>query len=109
MGAGEPFVSLRGLTVDFDTGKRIVRALHGIDMEVRRGEALGLVGESGCGKSVTWLAALGLLGRRAHIGVRGRVRHARPAAVCRCVGGRRARRWWRRRGGSCALSIRRRR
>ena len=58
-------VALRGLTADFDTGKRIVRALHGIDLEVRRGEALGLVGESGCGKSVTWLAALGLLGRRA--------------------------------------------
>ena len=46
-----PLVSLHGLTVDFDTGKRIVRALHGIDLEVRRGEALGLVGESGCGKS----------------------------------------------------------
>jgi len=61
-------VSLQGLTVDFDTGKRIVRALHGIDLEVRRGEALGLVGESGCGKSVTWLAALGLLGNRARIG-----------------------------------------
>jgi peptide/nickel transport system ATP-binding protein len=61
-------VSLRGLTVDFDTGKRIVRALHGIDLEVRRGEALGLVGESGCGKSITWLAALGLLGGRARIG-----------------------------------------
>ncbi|MBN9089292.1 MAG: ABC transporter ATP-binding protein [Reyranella sp.] len=61
-------VSLSGLTVDFDTGKRIVRALHGIDLEVRRGEALGLVGESGCGKSVTWLAALGLLGSRARVG-----------------------------------------
>jgi peptide/nickel transport system ATP-binding protein len=46
----------------------VVRALHGIDLEVRRGEALGLVGESGCGKSVTWLAALGLLGSRARIG-----------------------------------------
>ncbi|HSI02218.1 MAG TPA: ABC transporter ATP-binding protein [Reyranella sp.] len=68
MGTGEPLVSLRGLTVDFDTGKRIVRALHGIDLEVRRGEAVGLVGESGCGKSVTWLAALGLLGGRARVG-----------------------------------------
>ena len=64
----DALVALHGLTVDFDTGKRIVRALHGIDLEVRRGEALGLVGESGCGKSITWLAALGLLGGRARIG-----------------------------------------
>ena len=64
----EPLVAIRGLTVDFDTGKRVVRALHGIDLDVARGEAVGLVGESGCGKSVTWLAALGLLGKQAHIG-----------------------------------------
>ena len=54
----EPLVSLSRLTVDFDTGKRVVRALHGIDLDVGKGEAVGLVGESGCGKSVTWLAAL---------------------------------------------------
>src|SRR5260370_4731633 len=64
----ELLVSLKGLTVDFDTGKRAVRALHGIDLDVGKGEAVGLVGESGCGKSVTWLAALGLLGKSARIG-----------------------------------------
>src|SRR5262249_53570335 len=64
----EPLVALKGLTVDFDTGKRVVRALHGIDLEVAPGEAIGLVGESGCGKSVTWLAALGLLGKSARVG-----------------------------------------
>jgi peptide/nickel transport system ATP-binding protein len=63
----EPLVALRGLTVDFDTGKRVVRALHGIDLAVGQGEAIGLVGESGCGKSVTWLAALGLLGKSARV------------------------------------------
>ncbi len=61
-------VALSGLTVDFDTGKRMVRALHGVDLSVARGEAVGLVGESGSGKSVTWLAVLGLLGGRARIG-----------------------------------------
>jgi peptide/nickel transport system ATP-binding protein len=64
----EALVTLRGLTVDFDAGKRIVRAVHAVDLTIRRGEAVGLVGESGCGKSVTWLAALGLLGPRARIG-----------------------------------------
>ncbi|MFC0406696.1 ABC transporter ATP-binding protein [Roseomonas elaeocarpi] len=52
-----PLITLRDLAVSFDG----VPALRGIDLEVRRGEAVALVGESGCGKSVTWLAALGLL------------------------------------------------
>ncbi|MBV8458112.1 MAG: ABC transporter ATP-binding protein [Acetobacteraceae bacterium] len=70
----EPLVSLRGLTVDFDTGTRMVRALHGVNLDIASGEAVGLVGESGCGKSVTWLATLGLLGNRARI--RGAARFA---------------------------------
>jgi peptide/nickel transport system ATP-binding protein len=57
----EPLVSIRNLTVDFDG----VPALRGIDLDVAPGEAIGLVGESGCGKSVTWLAALGLLPAKA--------------------------------------------
>mgnify|MGYP006276270543 FL=1 len=56
-----PLMALEGLEVAFDVGRRFVRALHGVDLTVRRGETLGLVGESGCGKSITWLAALGLL------------------------------------------------
>ena len=63
-----PLAALRGLTVDFDIGDRYVRALHGVDLEIARGETLGVVGESGCGKSITWLAALGLLGSGAKVG-----------------------------------------
>jgi peptide/nickel transport system ATP-binding protein len=61
-----PLVSLRGLRVAFDIGGRRVPVLQGIDLDVRRGESVGIVGESGCGKSVTWLAVLGLLGANAH-------------------------------------------
>ncbi len=64
MGAtGSNLVELRDLTVAFDG----VQVLHGIDLDVGKGEALGLVGESGCGKSVTWLAALGLLPGKARV------------------------------------------
>ena len=66
--SGDPLVRIDGLTVAFDDGRRHVRVLHGIDLEVRAGEAVGIVGESGCGKSVTWLAVLRLLGKRARIG-----------------------------------------
>ena len=52
-----PLVRLSGLSVAFDGAQ----ALRGIDLAIMKGEAVGLVGESGCGKSVTWLAALGLL------------------------------------------------
>jgi peptide/nickel transport system ATP-binding protein len=56
-------VRIRGLDVRFDG----VPALRGIDLDIGPGEAVGLVGESGCGKSVTWLAALGLLPSKAAV------------------------------------------
>ncbi len=45
-----------------------VPIVRGLELSVGRGEALGIVGESGCGKSVTWLAALRLLGRNVTTG-----------------------------------------
>ena len=70
----EPIVAIRDLVVDFEVSGRLVRVLHGVDLTVERGRVLGVVGESGCGKSVTWLGALGLLGERAR--VQGEVRLA---------------------------------
>ena len=58
--AGSPLLRLHDFTVALSGAVPIVR---GIDLSVDRGQALGIVGESGCGKSITWLAALRLLGR----------------------------------------------
>ena len=44
-----------------------VKAADGISFSIRKGETLGLVGESGCGKSMTSLALMGLLPRKAQI------------------------------------------
>lgn len=58
--AGAPLLRLRDFTVSVRGDVPIVR---GIELSLARGEALGIVGESGCGKSITWLAALRLLGQ----------------------------------------------
>ena len=56
-----PLLELRQLSVSFTTDDGTVRAVEGIDLALQRGRTLGLVGESGCGKSVTSLAVMGLL------------------------------------------------
>jgi ATPase components of various ABC-type transport systems, contain duplicated ATPase len=52
-----PLLSVHGLTISFGA----TEVVHGIDFEVRPGEALALVGESGSGKSVTAASILRLL------------------------------------------------
>lgn len=52
---------IRGLKTQFFTSKGIVPAVDGVDITVRKGEAVGLVGESGCGKSMTAMSVMQLL------------------------------------------------
>jgi peptide/nickel transport system ATP-binding protein len=63
----KPLLRIENLTIDFDMPTGWVRCLHGVDLEVFPGEILGLVGESGCGKSITCMAVMQLLGPRALI------------------------------------------
>ncbi len=62
-GLASPLLSIRGLRTWFRTEAGDVHAVDGVDLDVSRGEVLGLVGESGSGKSVTMLSALRLVDR----------------------------------------------
>jgi peptide/nickel transport system ATP-binding protein len=58
---GERLLDIRGLKTHFATDEGMVHAVDGVDLTVDRGETLGLVGESGCGKTVTALSILKLI------------------------------------------------
>jgi len=60
-------LDIRGLKTHFFTEEGIVRAVDGVDIQVGRGEVLGIVGESGCGKSVTSLSIMRLVSQPGRI------------------------------------------
>ncbi len=60
-GPGAGVLEMRDLETQFQVGKRTYRAVNGVSLQVAPGECLGIIGESGCGKSVTALSIMGLV------------------------------------------------
>ncbi len=65
--AAEPLLQVRDLRVTLDTPRGRADALRGVSFTLRRGDTVGLIGESGCGKSLTGLALMGLLPEGAEV------------------------------------------
>jgi oligopeptide/dipeptide ABC transporter ATP-binding protein len=63
----EALLSVRDLHVEISTRRGTVHAVDGVSLDLGEGETLGLVGESGCGKSISLRAILGLLPRNARV------------------------------------------
>lgn len=60
-------LEVKNLHTHFHTDRGLVPALNGVSFSIKKGEVLGIVGESGCGKSVTSLSILQLLGNKGKI------------------------------------------
>ncbi|MCI9175766.1 MAG: ABC transporter ATP-binding protein [Lachnospiraceae bacterium] len=60
-----PLVDIRDLVVEFKTERSLVHALNGVNLQIKQGESLGLVGEAGAGKTTTALGILNLMSSQA--------------------------------------------
>ena len=58
---------VKDLSIHLHTRRGLVRAVHDVNFSLERGDTMGLVGESGCGKSITALALMGLLPEQASV------------------------------------------
>jgi oligopeptide/dipeptide ABC transporter ATP-binding protein len=87
-GQEPPLLSVRDLRVYFATKRGIVHAVDGVDLDIREGEMLGLVGETGSGKSMTARSLIRLVPRPPGIFAGGSVLF-RPRAECTACGGAR--------------------
>ena len=70
---GAPLLSVRDLSISFRTPKGLIKVVDSINFDIHGGECLAVVGESGCGKTVTALSIVGLLNRNQAI-VEGSIR-----------------------------------
>ena len=79
LGGGEPLLSVRNLKTYFSQEEGTVKAVDGVSFDMMPGATLGIVGESGCGKSVTARSILGIVDRPGRI-MGGEIRFRRQAA-----------------------------
>ena len=91
---GSPLIEVEDLRIDLNHDSGQVPAVEGVSFRIDRGETFGLVGESGCGKSITALALIGLLRPPLSIGggvirFEGREIQRLPAAGQRALRGNR--------------------
>ena len=88
----DPVLEVDGLTVDIRTITGTVRAVNEVTFQARRGETLALLGESGCGKSMTATALVGLLEPVADV-VGGTAHHSDGTSTCSTPTARSDARW----------------
>jgi len=72
-GDGDSLLKVTDLAVTFDSQEGVVRAVGGVSFAIEQGETVGLVGESGCGKSISALAILGLVRMMSNSSISGTV------------------------------------
>ena len=70
-----PLLEVENLKVSFRTRQGVMHAVRGVNFTLEKGEILGIVGESGCGKSVTANTILGMIGDKKHEQVEGAIRY----------------------------------